>query len=171
MILAKLWSTQGDQFGTIFEAINKIPMTFAPAITTMFLLGVLWKRGNRQGAMATFYVGTLLGGLYFVLDLPSVGRALLHLAADVPFAGLITDPVRGTGIPFMLMGPLMTVVCVGVYVVVSLLTPPMDPARIAEVAWDRPLGFLQGPITGLGDPRMVSLYLILVVGLLYALLH
>jgi len=171
MILAMLWSTQGDQFGTIFEAINKIPMTFAPAITTMFLLGVLWKRGNRQGAMATFYVGTLLGGLYFVLDLPSVGRALLHLAADVPFAGLITDPVAGAGIPFMLMGPLMTVVCVGVYVVVSLLTPPMDPARIAEVAWDRPLGFLQGPITGLGDPRMVSLYLILVVGLLYALLH
>jgi SSS family solute:Na+ symporter len=171
MILAMLWSTQGDQFGTIFEAINKIPMTFAPAITTMFLLGVLWKRGNRQGAMATFYIGTLLGGLYFVLDLPSVGRALLHLAADVPFGGLITDPARGAGIPFMLMGPLMTVVCVGVYVLVSLLTPPMDLARVAEVAWDRPLAFLQGRITGLGDPRMVSLYLILLVGVLYALLH
>src|SRR6478672_5213243 len=46
MILAILWSTQGDQFGTIFEAINKIPMTFAPAVTTVFVLGVLWKRGT-----------------------------------------------------------------------------------------------------------------------------
>ena len=35
MVLAILWSTQGDQFGTIFEAINKIPMTFAPAVTTV----------------------------------------------------------------------------------------------------------------------------------------
>jgi solute:Na+ symporter, SSS family len=171
MILAMLWSTQGDQFGTIFEAINKIPMTFAPAITTMFLLGVLWKRGNRQGAMATFYVGTILGGIYFVLDLPSVGRALLHLAAGVPFAGLITDPLRGAGIPFMLVGPLLTALCIAIYVVVSLLTPPMEAARIAEVAWDRPLAFLKGRITGFGDPRMVSLYLMLVVGALYAALH
>jgi SSS family solute:Na+ symporter len=53
MVLAILWSTQGDQFGTIFEAINKIPMTFAPAVTTVFVLGVLWKRGTKQGAMAT----------------------------------------------------------------------------------------------------------------------
>ena len=46
MVLAMLWSTQGDQFGTIFEAVNKIPMTFAPAVTTVFVFGVLWKRGT-----------------------------------------------------------------------------------------------------------------------------
>ena len=52
MVLAMLWSTQGDQFGTIFEAINKIPMTFAPAVTTVVVLGVMWKRGTKQAAMA-----------------------------------------------------------------------------------------------------------------------
>ena len=55
MVLAMLWSTQGDQFGTIFEAVNKIPMTFAPAVTTVFVLGLLWKRGTRQAAMTTLY--------------------------------------------------------------------------------------------------------------------
>ena len=46
MLLAMAWSTQGGQFGTIFEAINKIPMTFAPSVTTVFLFGLLWKRGD-----------------------------------------------------------------------------------------------------------------------------
>lgn len=171
MVLAMLWSTQGDQFGTIFEAINKIPMTFAPAVTTLFVLGVLWKRGNYQGALCTFYVGTLLGVVYFVLDLPSIGRVLLHLPATVTFVGLVSDPSRGLGIPFMLVGPILTVVCAGIFVAASLLTPPMDPARIAAVVWDRPLQFLQGPLQGWSDPRLVSLSLLLTVAVLYALLH
>ena len=54
-------STQGDQFGTIFDAINKIPMTFAPAVTTVFVLGIMWKRGTKQAAMTTLYVGSLIG--------------------------------------------------------------------------------------------------------------
>jgi SSS family solute:Na+ symporter len=171
MILAILWSTQGDQFGTIFEAINKIPMTFAPAVTTLFVLGVLWKRGNRQGALATFYLGTLLGAVYFVLDLPSVGRKLLQLPAAAPFAGLVSDPNEGLGIPFMLVGPILTAMCVCLFVTVSLLTPPMDEAQIAGTVWNRPLEFLRGPLAGWNDPRLVSLYLILTVGVLYAFLH
>jgi len=171
MVLAMLWSTQGDQFGTIFEAINKIPMTFAPAVTTLFVLGVLWKRGNYQGAMYTFYVGTFLGITYFVLDLPSIGRGLLQLPPTEPFAGLVSDPTRGLGIPFMLVGPILTALCTGIFVGTSLLTPPKDPARIAGVVWDRPLQFLQGPLQSWSDPRLVSLYLLLTVGILYAILH
>src|SRR5208283_6963 len=74
MLLAMLWSTQGSQFGTIFEAINKIPMTFAPAVTTVFLLCILWKRGTFQGAMTTLYAGSLIGAVYFGCDLPDSGR-------------------------------------------------------------------------------------------------
>src|SRR5882672_7133777 len=77
MVLAMLWSTQGDQFGTIFEAINKIPMTFAPAVTTIFVLGVMWKRGTKEAAMATLYVGSLIGVIYFLVDLPSTGKWFL----------------------------------------------------------------------------------------------
>jgi SSS family solute:Na+ symporter len=171
MVLAMLWSTQGDQFGTIFEAVNKIPMTFAPAVTTVFVFGVLWKRGTRQAAMATLYIGSLIGVLYFLVDLPSTGRWFLPSSTLTDFGGFVTDPVQGLGIPFMLAGPIIAVVCVAIYVLTSLLTPPMDEAEVSKVCWDHPLAFLKGPVTAISDPRIVSLLLLLTVGVCYYLLR
>jgi len=167
MLLAMLWSTQGDQFGTIFEAINKIPMTFAPAVTTVFLFGVLWKRGTRQAAMATLYLGSVIGVIYFLVDLPGVGRMLLGGKAQAGFSGLVTDPVQGLGIPFMIVGPILAVLCGLIYTVTSLLTPAMDPRQVVQVCWDHPLAFLKGRLTGWSDPRIVTLILAAVVGVLY----
>ena len=171
MLLAMLWSTQGDQFGTIFEAINKIPMTFAPAVTTVFLLGILWKRGTSQGAMATLYIGSLIGVAYFISDLPSVGRWALGTSSHAEFTGLITDPVQGWGIPFMLVGPILTIVCAAIYVLVSLNTPAMDQAAVRDVCWDHPFAFLKGRIAGVSDPRLVALALLTVVLCLYTILR
>jgi SSS family solute:Na+ symporter len=171
MVLAMLWSTQGDQFGTIFEAVNKIPMTFAPAVTTVFVLGVLWKRGTRQAAMATLYFGSLIGVLYFLVDLPSTGRWFLPPSRLTDFGGFVTDPVQGLGIPFMLAGPIIAVVCVAIYVATSLLTPAMDQAEVAKVCWDHPLAFLKGPVSTLSDPRLISLLLLATVGVCYFLLR
>lgn len=171
MVLAMLWSTQGDQFGTIFEAINKIPMTFAPAVTTVFVLGVMWKRGTKQAAMATLYLGSVIGIIYFLLDLPGVGKLILAGKAHEGFGGLVTDPTTGLGIPFMLVGPFIAVVCVIIYIITSLLTPAMDPREVAKVCWDHPLAFLQGRLAGASDPRIVTLVLLAVVGVLYFLLR
>ena len=171
MVLAMLWSTQGDQFGTIFEAINKIPMTFAPAVTTVFVLGVMWKRGTKQAAMTTLYVGSVIGVIYFLLDLPGVGRMLLHGTAQAGFGGLVTDPTQGLGIPFMLVGPLIAALCVVIYVITSWLTPAMDPQEVAKVCWDHPLAFLKGRLAGWSDPRIVTLILLTVVGVLYYILR
>ena len=171
MVLAMLWSTQGDQFGTIFEAINKIPMTFAPAVTTVFVFGVLWRRGTWQGAMTTLYVGTIIGSLYFLLDLPGVGKMILAGKAHEGFSGLVTDPAQGLGVPFMLVGPFIAVLCVIIYVITSLLTPAMDPQEVAKVCWNHPLAFLKGRFAGASDPRLVTLVLLAVVGLLYSLLR
>jgi len=172
MVLAMLWSTQGDQFGTIFEAINKIPMTFAPAVTTVFVLGLLWKRGTKQAAMATLYIGSLIGCIYFIMDMPGIGRMIVGAKnAGADFTGLVADPRIGLGVPFMLVGPLITVFCVAIYVITSLMTPAMDAEEVAKVCWDHPLAFLKGPITGASDPRMVTLILFAVVGVLYVWLH
>jgi SSS family solute:Na+ symporter len=171
MLLAMAWSTQGDQFGTIFEAINKIPMTFAPAVTTVFVLGVMWPRGNARGAMTTLYVGTLIGVAYFLLDLPSVGRAMIDLPQGQAFTGLVTDPVRGLGVPFMLVGPALTALCIAIYVSVSLATTAPDRAKLAGLAWERPLDFVRGPLRGVGDPRIISICLFVAVAALYAWLH
>jgi SSS family solute:Na+ symporter len=172
MVLAMLWSTQGDQFGTIFEAINKIPMTFAPAVTTVFVLGLLWKRGTKQAAMATLYVGSLIGCAYFLVDMPGIGKMILGTGkASAGFTGLVSDPAQGLGVPFMLVGPILAVFCVGIYVVTSLLTPAMNPKEVALVCWDHPLAFLKGRLTGASDPRVVTMILLAVVGVLYFLLR
>jgi len=171
MVLAILWSTQGDQFGTIFEAINKIPMTFAPAVTTVFVLGVLWKRGTKQGAMTTLYLGSVIGIAYFLIDLPSTGKLFFNAAQLEKFTGLISDPDLGLGIPFMLVGPILTLLCVIIYVVTSLATPPMDKELVEKVCWDHPLSFLRGKITGLSDPRIVTVILIASVAILYLIIQ
>jgi hypothetical protein len=121
--------------------------------------------------MTTFYLGTLLGITYFVLDLPSIGRRLLHLPDGESFVGLISDPDRGLGIPFMLVGPILTAVCAALFVTVSLLTPAMDPQQIAGTVWNRPSEFLRGRLAGWTDPRLVSAYLLVTVSALYAWLH
>jgi len=172
MVLAMLWSTMGDQFGTIFEAINKIPMTFAPAVTTVFVLGVMWKRGTKQAAMTTLYVGSLIGVIYFLVDMPIIGKMIVGADKAGPdFSGLITDPAFHIGVPFMLVGPIITLFCIAIYIITSLMTPPMPAEEVAKVCWDHPLAFLKGRITGASDPRIVTLILLVTVGVLYVWLH
>ena len=167
MVLAMLWSTQGDQFGTIFEAINKIPMTFAPAVTTVFVLGVLWKRGTKEAAMTTLYLGSLIGVVYFIFDMPSVGRMIIGNKAGPDFLGLVSDPAIGVGVPFMLVGPFIALLCFVIYIVTSLLTPAMDEEEVTKVCWDHPLACLKGPVIALSDPRVVTLILLGTLAVIY----
>ena len=153
MVLAMLWSTQGDQFGTIFEAINKIPMTFAPAVTTVFVLGVMWKRGTKQAAMATLYVGSIIGVIYFLLDMPGVGKnALARHRRTQGLADWSPTRRRASGIPFMLVGPIIAALCVVIYIVTSLLTPAMDPAGSRQGLLGSSAGVPQRPAGGLERP-------------------
>ncbi len=171
MVLAMLWSTQGDQFGTIFEAINKIPMIFAPAVTTVFLLGVFWRRGTNKAAMTTFAVGCAVGLVYFIMDMPVVGRAILAEPGK-GFAGLVTDNFQGLGIPFMLVGPILCAMCIVLYVVVSLTSPKPDFDKIKDVCWEHPLQALtKGKVTGIGDPRIIAGLLFVAMIVLYCIFH
>ena len=169
MILAMLWSTQGDQFGTIFEAINKIPMIFAPAVTTVLVLGVFWRRGNNAAALTTFAVGCGLGLIYFILDMPNVGGLLLDKVPD-NFKGLVTDPRVGPGIPFMLVGPMLCALCIVTYIIVSLTTTPPTAAQLENACWGSPLKARSGRFIGLGDPRLLSVLLFGLMVILYIFL-
>jgi hypothetical protein len=67
----------------------------------------------------------------------------------------------------MLVGPMITVLCVAIYVTTSMMTPAMDPEEVAKVCWDHPLAFLKGRLMGAGDPRIVTIVLLAVIGVLY----
>jgi SSS family solute:Na+ symporter len=144
MVLAMAWSTQGARFGSIFEAINKMPAQFlAPPITTVFVWGVFWRRGTYQAALATLLAGFSIGILEFLIDLPVVGTTQL-----------ITE---GLGISFMMQAWWNFCLCSAIFVTVSLVTPAPDLERIESLTWPNPLRVIfHGRVTGAFDPRVVA---------------
>ena len=154
MLLAMLWSTQGDKFSSIFEAVQEIGSALAPAITTVFLWGVFWRRGTSQAAVATLVFGFLMGAAAFVLDFK-----------DAAGYKLITD---GWGIPFMLQAFLMTMICSAVFYAVSKATPPPPKEKIDGLTWRNPLAALTRPWTSPGvDPRRLAVLLSVTIVVLY----
>lgn len=161
ILLAMAWSTQGGKFASIFVAVNKIPMMFAPAITCVFIWGVFWERGTKQAALATLIIGAVVGGIYFLIDLPAFG--------DVQ---LVTDPEKGLGIPFMQVGWWLFCMCSTVYVIVSFMTPKPSKEQLENLCWGRPLqAVFHGEVKRITDPRVMAAVLCGLMIVLYALLR
>ena len=157
ILLAMAWSTQGKKFDSIFEAINKIPMMFAPAITTIFLGGVFWRRGTKQAAIGTLLFNMAVGVVYLLVDIPIITEEKL-------IAGKL-------GLPFMLVGGIFFVLCLVIYIIVSLVTPAPSEASLKNLVWDSPLGFLkEGKIEGITDPRIMALILLALMVVLYCVM-
>jgi solute:Na+ symporter, SSS family len=161
MILAMFWSTQGGKFTSIFEAVNKIPLCFAPAITAVFVWGVFWRRGTRQASLVTLIAGFTVGTIYFMIDLPFE-----------PLVGPVKVVTDIWGIPFMQMGWWLFCFCSVVYVITSLLTPKPDAANLENLCWDNPIKAVsQGRLTGWTDPRALSGILLATMVFMYILLR
>jgi SSS family solute:Na+ symporter len=183
IVLAMIWSPYCEKFRNIFVVINKVPMMFAPAITTVFVLGVFWKRGTKQAALATFIAGLAIGLPYFLVDLPHTAAVgdiqpaidALRVGPDriengmVAGYGIITD---GWGIPYMMAGLILLCICITVYVVTSLLTPAPTDEELDKMGWKSPLhAITSAEFTGIRDPRLMAGILFVVMIVLYYLLR
>ncbi|TFG50364.1 MAG: sodium:glucose symporter, partial [Candidatus Brocadiia bacterium] len=158
VVLAMLWSTQGEKFDSIFEAISKVPMAFAPGITAVFLWGVFWPRGNKHGAMTALVFNVLIGFIYLAIDIPLFGDKQLIS--------------NGLGIPFMQVGWYLFLMSSVVYFVVSLATPAPDNSQIKNLCWTRPLDVLRGKMEGtITDPRVMASILFIMMLILYIIFH
>ena len=154
MLLAMLWSTQGDKFSSIFEAVQVIGADLAPPITTVFIWGVFWRRGTEQAALSTLIAGFTMGAVAFIVDFPLIGDTKL-----------LTD---GLGMPFMMQAFWMTMMLSVLFVVVSLLTPPPPREKVDGLTWENPVQVLLKPHTGEGvDPRKVAAWLCGSMAVLY----
>jgi len=179
IVLAMLWSPYCDKFKNIFEVINKVPLIFAPAITTVFMLGVFWKRGTKQAAVATFIVGLLGGLVYFIADLPhNVPVAEVQAAIDAGriqpkmiVDGIVVNYERinhGIGIPFMMMGLFLLSGCLIVYIVTSLLTPAPTSEDLKKMGWQSPIRVvIDTPLSGITDSRIIAVGLLALMLILY----
>jgi solute:Na+ symporter, SSS family len=153
MFLAALWSTQGDKFSSIFEAINKIAAALAPSVATVLLMGVIFKRGTRQASFYTLIIGLILGLTAFALDFaPISGRMIL------------TDNL---GVPFMAQAFILFIICNVIYWGISYNTPNPDKAITDKYCWDSPAAWLKGKLEGWTDPRILAVFLALSIAILY----
>jgi len=155
MFLAALWSTQGDKFSSIFEAINKIASALAPAVATVLLMGVISKRGTKQASFYTLVIGLLLGLTAFSMDFtPISGRMIL------------TD---GLGLPFMGQALVLFIICNVIYWGISFTTPKPDTSITDKYCWKTPLAWIKGKVEGVTDPRVLVLFLAITMAVLYVL--
>ncbi len=183
IVLAILWSPYCDKFANIFVVINKVPLMFAPAITTVFILGVFWKRGTKQAALATFIIGVVAGLVYFIVDLPhDVSADQVQAAIEagrIPANNMVDGMVlnyeriaQGVGIPYMMMGLFLFAACLFVYIAVSLATPAPTAEELEDMGWQPPGKVLtEKRITGPGDPRIAAVVLFVLMIVLYCILR
>jgi SSS family solute:Na+ symporter len=154
MLLAMLWSTQGDKFSSIFEAINKIAAAIAPPVATVFLFGVFSKRGTNRAAIITLVSGLILGITAFCLDFePISGHMYL---------------TRGLSIPFMMQAWWLFVICTVIYFAVSYTSPKPPVEVIENYTWDSPLAVIsRGKFEGVRDVRLWAGILVLALIIMY----
>ena len=164
MTLAIAWSTQGGRFGSIFEAINKMPAQFiAPPIATVLVWGVFWRRGTAQAGTFTLLFGFLAGFVVFLFDM---GFPLL---GGVQY---VSDPVQGLGIPFLMQAWWYFCILSVVYIVISFMTPPPRVEQVEGLTWESPLDFLRrSEIKGIQDPRLLAGLLFCFLVLMYWLIR
>ncbi len=163
MILAMAWSTQGEKFTSIFAAVQQIAAALAPPITAVFLMGVFWRRGTQQAALATLIIGFILGTAAFLVDVPLVGTP--------PTQPLLSETrllTTGLGLPFLRQACVLTFLCMGIFTVVSWMTPPPPREKIEGLTWENPLSVFTTPYTEQGiDPRRLAGILCAVLTVLY----
>lgn len=154
MLLAMLWSTQGDKFSSIFEAINKIAAAIAPPVATVFLFGVFSKRGTNKAAIITLITGLALGITAFCLDFEPISGTMYL--------------TRGLHMPFMMQAWWLFVICTIIYFTISYSDKKPDPEIIENYTWENPVAVITKDVfKGTKDVRLWAGILLLTLIVLY----
>jgi SSS family solute:Na+ symporter len=145
-LLAIVASPLFGHYTTIFEGINKLISYVSPPVTTVFLLGIFWKRASSKAAFITLISGIILGFVTFFLDWNNIYRG-----------------------DFMLMAFWLFAACLVIMVMMTFIFPePLkDEARsLVWKSWREPLrGEANG--RGLGNYRLASVAVLIVFITLY----
>jgi SSS family solute:Na+ symporter len=96
----------------VYVYLQSVQAYVSPPITAVFLLGILWPRANRQGAIAALVVGAVIGGTRFILE-------VLKSSALVTGSPALSYFVA---INFLHIAVIIFIISVIVLVVVSLAT-------------------------------------------------
>ncbi|GAA4445702.1 sodium:solute symporter [Novipirellula rosea] len=144
-----------NMFESIFNGMASIISHIAPPITSVLVLGVFWRRASSRAAAITLIGGSVLGIAVFATNTLVPDGALNQLPGG-----------------FMMMAFYLFTVCVVAQTLLSRFLPDAaaetGDLRGSELAWDPPWAALKIPgDSRLGDPRLLSTLLMLVMAILY----
>jgi solute:Na+ symporter, SSS family len=108
----------------LYIYLQSVQAYISPPIAACFILGILWTRLNGAGAISALLTGFVLGTLRFVLEVldkgSHFGSAAVRWLLDMNFLHYAI---------------LMFVICCGVLVVVSLMTPAPERRKLAGLTF------------------------------------
>jgi solute:Na+ symporter, SSS family len=112
---------------TLYQYLQSVQSYIAPPIAAVFLLGLLWKRINATGAMASLLIGAVLGAIRLVLELVN-GTDMEGLPS-----GTIWEWIAEFN--FLHIAILLFIICVLILIGVSLATAPPPAEQLAGLTF------------------------------------
>jgi SSS family solute:Na+ symporter len=103
---------------TLFEKIQTVFFFIAPPFAVIFTLGVLWKRANAAGAVATIVAGFIFSGALFQFELLGKYNTFNHRALAA------------------------WILCMIVMITTSLLTLAPPKEKVEGITWNKSFAFL-----------------------------
>lgn len=138
-----------DKYESLFVGINDVIAHIAPPITTVFLLGIFWKKASPVSAQLTLWIGSALG------------VAVYAMAKLFPESWVAS-------VSFMIMAFYLFCVCVVLQVVFSYVYPGKAVPGREKLYWTSLGEPLRRPgWPGLANYKVISAMLIVVMAVLY----
>ena len=111
----------------LYIYLQSVQAYISPPISACFILGILWPRLNGAGAITSLLAGFVMGAARFIMELKD-------RAAGVPY--FTSSAARWLiDMNFLHYAILMFVLCSGVLIFVSLMTPAPDRRRLAGLTF------------------------------------
>lgn len=133
----------------IFNALNDIIAHIAPPVTTVFLLGVFWKKTHAPAAQWTLILGGLTGVGVFALNKMGIQTPL-------------------SGIPFMMMAFYLFCYCVLMQVLLTYFIDADVSKEARTLCWKTPLEPLADKgWPGIGNYKFLAALLLVCMSVLY----
>jgi len=130
VILGIIWIPIMDKIGggVMYQYLQNVQSYIAPPVTTVFLLGIIWKRVNSKAAITTLLAGLVL--------------LIIRLGSEIYYQPEITAGTEVSGFLFQFatvnfahMAIFMFIFSVGLCIAVTLATAPPDYARIKGLSF------------------------------------
>lgn len=138
-----------NQYESLFNGLNDIIAHIAPPITTVFVLGIFWKKASAKSAQYTLWLGSALGAAVFILN------------------KLYPDTIVGK-IPFMMMAFYLCCACIAMQVILSYIYPVQHTEESKTLYWKSPMEPLSSKgWSGIGNYKVLSLLLLAIMAVLY----